>query len=141
MNKISLLCASLLLSSISYASSYNPIACDGFYVYIYNDLDINLLVTSAIIEGAEFYPNNSTSIVHGGYQKFKVLTQNTSHHPMNGEILLTTTSFPVIPVKIKFTLTNLNVICEHNDYSPANPFRMFTMRLPNRVAYSIHKEF
>jgi hypothetical protein len=133
LNKIKLAClVSLLSSSFTYAST----PCDGFELKIKNNLADDLLVSTIKLNGADLQPGGIQKIDGKSSQVFTV-NSSAENTPMAGEFIFHTISIPSKTVKIKFTLNNLILVCEHADISTVSDYAVEKTRLPGSVNYTI----
>jgi len=137
MNKLKLACfATLLATGIAQAST----PCDGFEIKIKNQLADDLLVTRIVLNGADIQPGGIQKIDGQATQVFTV-GKSAENVPMQGDFVFHTISLPSKEVKVRFTLENSGLICEHTDIEVAdNDYSVEKTRLPGKVDYNIYNK-
>lgn len=133
MNTIKSLCvASLLISGV--ASAATP--CDGFELKLQNNLNDDLVMTTAKLRGAEITPNGFSNL-KGKTSQFFVVNSSNANTPMAGEFIMHTISLPSKNVVIKYELTNYGLVCLYTETPTESDFSVSKMRLPSSVYFTI----
>lgn len=133
MNKFKFL---LIASAFAAQSAIAKPACDGFEITVKNKLADDLYATTLKVNGADLQPNGFEKLNSHSQQAFTINNSN-ANVPMHGEMTFHTLSVPSKTVSIQFSLDNKNVICKHNDLSPATDYAVEKTRRLGKVTYTI----
>ncbi|WP_058534509.1 hypothetical protein [Legionella saoudiensis] len=133
MNKFKIAALSTLL--LSGLASANP-ACDSFQLRIKNNLAEDLAITKISLTGAKIQPGHFEVLKAKTEQVFTVNSSNENVR-MDGEFNFHTISLPSKSVKIRYSLINSGMTCEHKEYSPDLDYAVEKTRNIGEVSYTI----
>lgn len=127
-----------LTAILSTANAYAGNACEGFQIKLANGLEDKVAITTLKIEGdkASFQPQG-ISIIEKKSDAVFTVTQATEE-PMHATISFHSLSIPNKSMEIKFTLTDKNLYCEHDqEEMDGSNVQLEKTRLPGQVSYTI----
>lgn len=133
MNPIKLICC-LFVCSSSIAQAAIP--CDTFQIAINNQSSDNLLATKIHLSGATIEPKGIHKLDSNSSQIFTI-HKSRNGVAMNGEMIFHSMTLPSKKAKIKFSLNNAGLVCQHDDKSADGDYSINKTRIPNRADYTI----
>lgn len=132
MNHSKLIGLSLLLAS----STMQAAPCDGFQLRVENQLVDNLLATTLDVKHAKLTPHVFDTIKSNSVEVFTV-SQSELNVPSDGKFHFHTEGFPSHKVKLKFRLTNIDNVCQIENFTSPGKYNISFNNADGKATYTI----